>query len=241
MQTIGKELTAGMKEQKEAFMDLLKSAGQGEEVRAPGGPSPVVGSILSPVEGLSTQGLARGSDIPRLDTSFTDLATRVRDVLLGTIPNVQNLSNAFADAAKKIAAVTGFTLNPGIIGPGGGITTGASGSPTQPLATGSSTPAPPTVGPGNTGTTPTNQIGVGSLGSSDSASQLKALQDAITQGNKDLIDALNTTAAGNQESLQAALTQIQQQNASTGTNVHVTLDAGTGDLLVSRIERELAP
>lgn len=231
---LGKRLTDGMKAEGQAAQGVLRAASGGEEVRAPGGPSPLIGSLLSPVEGLSTSSLARGSDIPRLDTSFTDLAVRVRDVILSAIPNIQNFSNAVADAARKITAITGFSLNPGTVGPGGGQTN----LPTQgsgQLATSGSTA---TVAPGGIPVVPTSQVGVDSGGHSAVVSAITDLKKSIEDANKAFSDALQSQNAANQEQLANALAQV----AAARSKVDVTfgLEPNTGDLFISRILQELA-
>lgn len=128
-QRLGIEASANMRSAIEAARDILEAA-SGMKIRAPGDELSV-GSLTSPSEGLATSALARGSEIPRLDTSFTDLAVRVRDVLLGTIPNLQSFSNAIAEATKKIG---GEAVFPSVF-EGGQQFRG-------PLATGGGTPAP---------------------------------------------------------------------------------------------------
>ena len=234
MQQLGKEVSGIWKDAAGTAKDILKAATGGEEVRAPGGPSPVVGSLLGPVEGLATQGLARGSDIPRLDTSFTDLATRLRDVLNTNVLNLTNFATAVGDAFKRISAVTGVQFNAGAVAPGGNIV--AAGTPGQPAQPGGGTA---TVAPGGVPVTPSPQVGVGA--SSDVVTGLRDLKDSIDGGLSDLRDSLQTQAAQNQEQIAAAIDQVRQARESSGVNVNVTLDPNTGDLLVNRITRELAP
>ena len=236
METQGRNITSIWRDAASTANDILRAASGGEEVRAPGGPSPTIGSLLSPAEGLATEGLARGSDIPRLDTSFTDLAIRVRDVLLGVVPNIQNFSNAVADASKRIAIITGTPLNPGIVGPGGGTTT----LPTQgsgQLATSGQTTGPPTTGPGGSPTTPSNQVGISSLANSDTLG--RKIDDLISAlaGLPDKVSGtLQDQNAANAESLLAALNQASRQRV----DVNVTMDPNTGDILVNRIATELS-
>jgi predicted 3-demethylubiquinone-9 3-methyltransferase (glyoxalase superfamily) len=240
MQSLGKEVTGVWKDAASTAKDILKAASGGEEVRAPGGPSPTVGSIMSSTEGLATQGLARGSDIPRLDTSFTDLATRIRDVLLGAIPSVQSFSNAVAAAGNKIAQITGVGFNPNAaLGPGGGISAGGQNQGV-PLATSGSTPTP-TVGPGGVPIRPSMEIGVPTLGGG-----ANPIVDAISDLKTTLISTLvqtaeqqATTAGANAESLQEALQQVRQERA-VGTAVTVSIDPNSGDLFVSSLEKQLA-
>lgn len=236
MESMGKEITGVWRDAASTATDILKAASGGEEVRAPGGPSPTIGSLLSPAEGLATEGLARGSDIPRLDTSFTDLAIRVRDVLLGTVPNIQNFSNAVADSAKKIAALTGTQLNPGIVGPGGGTTT----LPTQgsgQLATSPSTTGPPTSGPGTGPIQPSTQVGIGSLASSDNLSRkIDDLISVLSGFPEKVSGTLQDQATANAESLLAALQQVSSQRVK----VDVSVDPSSGDLLVSSLTNALS-
>ena len=239
MQAAGRELDDVMTDAGAAAKDLLKSAAGGEEVRAPGGPSPTVGSIMSSSEGLATQGLARGSDIPRLDTSFTDLAVRIRDTLLGVVPNVQNFANAVADATRKIAASTGFTPSPGIVGPGGGIV--GAGTPEQVQSISPGSPAPATVGPGGAPVQPTTQIGINGGGSnSDVVTAIKELGSRLDKSSSDFKDAMQTQAAQNREEVSRAIADVLSAR-QPGVKVSVGLDPGTGDLLVSKIEQELSP
>lgn len=237
MQETGKNITNDWRDAEKAARDLLKAASGGEEVRAPGGPSPVVGSVMSSVEGLATQGLARGTDIPRLDTSFTDLATRIRDVLLGSIPNLQNFSNAVGTAAQKIASQSGVGLNPGIIGPGGGVSLGGQGQGGV-LQTGQGTPAlPPTVGPGGTPVSPSTEIGVPSLGGGanpiiDAISDLKTTLDSTL---RETASQQQTQAGANAESLQAALQQARQERTPAATPISINFDPNSGDMIISAI------
>jgi hypothetical protein len=230
MQSLGKEVTGVWQDAASTAKDILKAASGGEEVRAPGGPSPLVGSLTSSVEGLATQGLAKGSQIPNLDTSFTDLAVRVRDVLLGVIPNVQNLSNAFASAAQKVANLTGFQLNPGIVGPGGQIV--GPGTPGSLLPTGLSTPAPVA---GVSGAPASPQQGGGE---SDTASAVRDLADSLKSSIDDLRGALETQADQNNQQIREAVASVQAQRAKV--DVSVGIDAGTGDLMVSKIADALS-
>jgi hypothetical protein len=235
----GQKIDSVMQDAFDQSKETLKAGGMGEEVRAPGGPSPTVGSIMSSTEGLSTQGLARGSDIPRLDTSFTDLAVRVRDVLLGVVPNVQNFANAVADATRKIAGTTGFIPNPGAVGPGGGIV--GAGSPEQIQSTGTGTPAAPTIGPGGAPVEATPQTGVNGGGGGDLVSEIRALKGSIEKGNADLMDSLQSQNAQNADQISKALQDVAAQRSQQGVKISVGLDPGTGDVLVSRIEQELQP
>jgi hypothetical protein len=242
MQSLGKEVSDTWRDAGDTAQDILKAASGGEEVRAPGGPSPEVGSILSPMEGLATQGLARGSDIPRLDTSFTDLATRLRDVLNTNVSNLINFGTVVGDVTKKVASLTGSGINPGAVGPGGSII--SAGTPgTLPNTGGGTSTVPaggtPTVGPGGVPVQPSQETGIG--GRSQISDQLDQLVAAIRSGNKDLIDQLNTQSVANAESLRSALSQAQAERANATTNVSVSLEPGTGDLIVSRIEKELQP
>jgi hypothetical protein len=237
MQSMGKEVSGIWRDAAGVAKDILKAASGGEEVRAPGGPSPTIGSLLSPMEGLATSGLARGTDIPRLDTSFTDLAIRVRDVILGTIPNIQSFSNAVTAAAAKIAAVTGTSFAPGGPGPGGNVTlvpTDGSGLP----ATGSSTPAAPTVGPGSTAPAqPTSQVGIGPQADTTRilADAVAALKDANDFSRSTQLESVARIEASNQtisDSLRAAIASHSQ--------VTIGIDSNTGDLIVTRLIQELS-
>ncbi len=238
MQSLGKEVTGVWQDAASTAKDILKAASGGEEVRAPGGPSPTVGSILSPVEGLATEGLARGSDIPRLDTSFTDLSVRIRDVLLGTIPNIQNFSNQLGVATKQLAQLTGTPNNPGIVGPGGGLTT----NPTQgsgALSTGGGTPAPPTVGPGSTSVQPSTVIGVGGFASSEALaakmdSVIAALSDLPVRFTETIQDQQAANAQSLSDALNQALTARQQRIA-----VDLNIDPNAGANLISALVNEV--
>src|SRR6266576_1387004 len=230
-QKSGGRVSEGLHEVGQAAQELLKAASGGAEVRAPGGPSPTIGSLLSPAEGLATATLARGSDIPRLDTSFTEGAIRVRHVLRSTTTYVKGFSTALQTAGQKLASQFGVAYTPGL-GPGGGTTSLPTG--TTP-ATNQQNPAT-TVAPGGTPVSPTPQVGVGSLNSSDIIAKLAALQDAIRAGNKDLIDALSSTAVANAESLQNALQQVNDRKL----RVEVGIDPGSGDALVTRILQEVS-
>lgn len=236
MQETGKDISSDWMEAEHAARDLLKAASGGEEVRAPGGPSPTVGSIMSSTEGLATQGLARGSDIPRLDTSFTDLAVRIRDVLLGSIPSIQNFSNAAASAAQKIATITGVGLNPGIVGPGGGISNGGQSQGSQ-VAVGNASPGG-TSGPGNVPLTPTPQVGVSSTsgGSGSVVDAISDLKDSLVTAIQQQTTDTQTQAQANADSLSAALAQAQAERRDRPPQeVRVTVDPNSGDLLVGAI------
>jgi hypothetical protein len=239
MQQMGTHVSGIWQDAASTAKDILRAASGGEAVRSPGGPSPTIGSLLSPAEGLATEGLARGSDIPRLDTSFTDLAVRVRDVLLGAIPNIQNFSNAVQSAALSVAKQTGFALNPGIIGPGGGGTT----LPTQgsgQLATSGETIAPPTSGPsGATTGTPTPQVGIGrGTGVEDATKALtdatKALQDAIK-----LTTSVASQASSADERNQF-LADVVDAIKSSSSRVQISIDPGTGDLIANSIAQAIS-
>jgi hypothetical protein len=237
MLAMGKQLTDTQKENVGIARDVLKAASGGEEVRAPGGPSPEVGSILSPIEGLATQGLARGSDIPRLDTSFVDLATRLRDTLNSNVTNLINFGTVVGDAAKKIAAITGTQLNPGAVGPGGGII-GANTPGTLPnTGGGTATVAAPTVGPGGSPTTPSPQIGVGPQGGNDELiANIKTLGDKLDGIGKNITDAQTNSAAQINEAI-AQITASKNQ-----VSVTVGVDPNSGDILTSqKLEQALAP
>jgi hypothetical protein len=231
----GREITSGMREQFEAARNLLRAAAGGESVRAPGGPSPTIGSLLSPAEGLATATLARGSDIPRLDTSFTDLAIRVRDTLLSATSYVQGFSTALQTAGQKLASQFGVAYSPGL-GPGGGTSTLPTQGSGVPV-TSSQNIASPTVAPGGIPTTPTPQIGIGGLTTSDSLA--RKIDDLISflQGFPDKISgSLQDQQAANAQSLLDALQQVQSQRV----RVDVGIDPGTGDALVTRFVQELS-
>ena len=235
MQTLGQTVSGIWKDAADTARDILKAASGGEEVRAPGGPSPTIGSLLSPAEGLSTSGLARGSDIPRLDTSFTDLAIRVRDVLLNSVTYIQNFGDVVASVNRKIAAITGQQLNPGAIGPGGGVTT----LPTQGSGQPSTGTQVATTAPGSSPVQPSPQIGVASAVPNQSLiTVFSDLKKSVEDGNRELREALQTISAANSESLANALSQVQA--ARQKVDVSVSLDANTGDLIVSRILQELS-
>lgn len=237
MQTAGKEVSGTMREAADAAKDVLKSAAGGEEVRAPGGPSPVVGSILGPVEGLATQGLARGSDIPRLDTSFTDLAVRIRDVILGVIPNLQNLSNALAGATKVITGSTGNQLNlPPALGPGQ-IRFGG-GSPGEAYATGPGTPAQPTYG--MTGGPVGGAGGGGGYGEVGGVAFDQATVRDLTSAIKSLNDRFeNAFAAEFSDAVSRSVAEGMTSALGAtplSTKVDVGIDPGTGDLMAQVVE-----
>jgi len=229
-QTNGEKISATLREAGKAAQSVLKAASGGEEVRAPGGPSPTIGSIMSPVEGLATQGLARGSDIPRLDTSFTDLATRLRDVLNTNVLNLTNFSNALHDAFKKISALTGTGYNAGAIGPGGSIT--AAGTPGQPPSVFGTA----TVAPGNTPVAPTAQPGIPSVTAADQgpslAQKLDELIVAVKAGSASTA-TLQSTQAANLQSLASAVQEAkkQQVNVSVRADPSVIIDSLTHELV----------
>ena len=243
MEETGTHISNDWRDAEKAAEGLLKAASGGEEVRAPGGPSPTVGSIMGSVEGLATQGLARGTDIPRLDTSFTDLATRIRDVLLGTIPNLTNFSNAVGTTAQKIAGITGMQLGPGGIGPGAGASMGSQTQGSGELPTGTGTPAPSTVGPGGAPVAPASVVGVTSTGGASGGGS-----DAIVAAIKELKDTLSTAqqaaadaqsqAAANQEQLTNAVRDVLTARPAN-SQVTVSVDPNTGDLLAQSIVKQL--
>lgn len=237
MLAMGKELTDTQKDNVGIARDVLKAASGGEEVRAPGGPSPEVGSILSPIEGLATQGLARGSDIPRLDTSFVDLATRLRDTLNSNVGNLINFGTVVGDVTKKVAAITGTVLNPGAVGPGGGII-GANTPGTLPnTGGGTTTVAAPTIGPGGSPTVPSPQTGVGPQGGNDELiAAVKSLGDKLDTVSQAVSDAQNNSAAQINEAI-AQFTASKSQ-----VSVTVGVDPNSGDILTSsKLEQALAP
>lgn len=233
MQAAGKQVSSTLKDAADAARDVLKSASGGEEVRAPGGPSPVVGSILGPVEGLATQGLARGSDIPRLDTSFTDLAVRIRDVILGVIPNLQNLSNALAAATKTVTGSTGNQINlPPALGPGQ-IQFGT-GSPGAASPTGTGTPAQPTFG-----ATPGGGFGTVSVGGATETfdqSTARNLTSAIQKLSDRLDAAFTDNLSKSIGDAVAASVTGSLDAAPVQASVQVGVDPGTGDLTAKVIE-----
>lgn len=241
MEKTGKEVTSDWKEAVSVAKDILKSAGV-EEVREPGGPTPTVASLLSPMEGLATQGLARGTEIPRLDTSFTDLATRIRDVLLGTIPNLQNFSNAIASSTAKLLGVGGGGGSPAL-GPGGG-----NANLNPPLPTGTGTPAPAGYG---TATFGGYTSGVGADDPTGRFVYTQAQQDALNATKTQVESADSIKEAAKQfsalaDKLQAATdaltnaSQLQKEVAVT-----VSVDPNAGQLLaqhaVNSVTKELEP
>lgn len=229
MQQLGEHVSGIWQEAADAAKDILKAASGGEEVRSPGGPSPEVGSILSPMEGLATQGLARGSDIPRLDTSFTDLATRLRDVLNTNVSNLVNFGSAVGDAAKKISAITGVPLNPGATGPGGNIISPGSTQQSPQLGGGTATVAPPTLGPGGVATTPTPQTGVGPSSGNDAIiSAIKSLGDKMDGVGSSVSDAQRNSAS----QIAEAIAAIQASRSQVG--VTVSVDPNSGDILTTQ-------
>jgi hypothetical protein len=237
LESAGKDVSSTLKDAADSARDVLRAASGGEEVRAPGGPNPTVGSIMSSVEGLATQGLARGSDIPRLDTSFTDLAVRIRDVILGVIPNFQNFSNALAAATKSITGSTGNQINlPPTLGPGQ-IQFGA-GSPGQASPTGTGTPAQPTfgltTGPVG-GTPPSGGTGVVSVGGQTvEFNQGGTSTNDLTQAIKDLNDRLQNAFSDKFSSaVSDAVAEGVSSSLSGGGPVQIAVgvDPGTGDLL----------
>jgi hypothetical protein len=233
MQIAGKEVSGTMREAANAAKDVLKSAAGGEEVRAPGGPSPVVGSILSSTEGLATQGLARGSDIPRLDTSFTDLAVRIRDVILGAIPNIQSFSSALAAATKMVTGSSGNPINlPPALGPGQ-IRYGA-GSPGEASPTGAGTPAQPAYG-----LTP-SYSGGGGYGTVGGVAFDQATARDLTAAIKSLNDRMeNAFAAGFADAVSSSVAEgVTSALGATplSSRVDVGIDPGTGDLMAQVVE-----
>jgi len=232
MQQMGQELTEAQKNNQDVAKDILSTM-TGEATRAPGSPSPLVGSILSSSEGLATSSLARGSEIPRLDTSFADMAIRVRDVFLGTIPNIQSFSNALAQGFTTLTKVIGNPINlppGGGLGPGGGQQFGP-GSPQVALPTGPGTPAQPpfgtpTPGTGQGGTSGTITIngvtvplGVGAA-SAGEQSMFQPLLDAIKTLNDSISDLKTSTDSASNQKPQ----QVQ---------VSVGVDPNSGDALAT--------
>ena len=241
--TLGKSVSDGMKAIADSAKDFFKAASGGEEVRAPGGPSPVIGSLLSPAEGLSTETLARGSDIPRLDTSFTDLAVRIRDVLNGTIAPLQNFANQITLLSKQIGQVTGSGYNPGIIGPAGGVTNVPAGTP-PPTGYGQVAGSPvtyPTAGPPGTTQPPTvtPQPGVTSVTAQQNP-DISRLVEALDGLPDKLLTTLQSQQAANSESLQAALNQVLASRQAQGVEVKVTVDQNTGDLLANYFVQQIS-
>lgn len=232
---VGKQLSGNDKELVDAARDLLTAASGGMKARAPAGPNPTIGSITSSTEGLATNALARSTEIPNLDTSFTDLATRVRDVLLGTVPNIQNFSNALASAVKNITGSTGAQLNI----PGGGLgPTGSQVPANAPLGFGGSTPAiPPSAGgaPQPAGTIPnTGQGGQGTvtfggqtieLGSSSSV----GTQHLQSQATLDAIAALTDKITTLGDTVKLLGDQVASSKGSP-VQVQVGVDPQTGSL-----------
>jgi len=68
----------------------------------------VPGSQTSPAEGFLNAGLARSTEVPRLDTSFVDVQIRLRDVLQSVIPNIMNFGNAIAATTARMGGVAAF-------------------------------------------------------------------------------------------------------------------------------------
>lgn len=243
MEETGKDISQDWREAEKAAEQLLKAASGGEEVRAPGGPSPTVGSITSSQEGLASNGLARGSDIPRLDTSFTDLATRLRDVLNTNVLNLNNFGLAVGNVVSKLNTMFGGTFNPGAVAPGGQIV--GAGVPGQPpnAGGGTATTPPPTIGPGGAGQVPqpTTQTGIGGAGTSDVVTAIQALTEAVKASNADLAQKVNDNNTANQEQLAAALDRFQQGQADASTRaVTVSVDPSNGNLITA-VEQALAP
>lgn len=142
MAKTGEELSERMNESWDNAKAIFSAYGV-KNVKDPTGPSATVGSALSETEGLSTANLGRGSQIPNLDTSYTDLAIRIRDVFLGTIPNITSFSDAIKQATQKLTGSFGNPINAPVgVGPGGGQQFGP-GSSLEALPTGSTSPAQP--------------------------------------------------------------------------------------------------
>lgn len=222
----GDALTSAQKDALKIARDIMEAA-TGQRVRVPGDASPVVGSITSTIEGLATSNLARGSEIPRLDTSFTDIAVRIRDVLLGAIPNVQSFSNALSDATKQIAGRTG----PGILAGAEQIQFG------KPLATGAGTPAQPAFGGGGPSTVIKPEDFESAL---DRA--LQRFEQRFGAMTSQQADAIRETAIRQNETLQQAIASFKEQGGGT---IKLEFDENTGQFLgqfvKKTVEEELRP
>lgn len=232
MEQAGQYVSSTLRDAGGAARDVLKAASGGEEVRAPGGPSPVVGSVLGSIEGLATQGLARGSDIPRLDTSFTDLAVRIRDVLLGVIPVVQSFSTAIAQSTARIAGPGAAQTGPVGLGPGGGA---ANLNLTAPLPTSPTVAAPsPSVG----------TIAVAGT-SADLASVVSDLTQALSassSANTGAIQALVERLQDLPDRISALIDQLSEA-AGGATKVDVSATVGfepnTGEFLTTGVVQQI--
>jgi len=89
---------------------LSRASGRpiGEIPVSPGTAGPIAGSLTSPAEGFLNAGLARSTEVPRLDTSFVDVQIRLRDVLQSVIPNIMNFGNAIAATTARMGGVAAF-------------------------------------------------------------------------------------------------------------------------------------
>lgn len=222
-QKTGQKISEGLKIAGEAAKVVLERA-SGGRIRKPG-------ELSSDAENLSKQIGINASEIPRLDTSFVDMATNLRDVLLGAIPNIQAFSDSLAAGTKQISAVTGFVPNKGL-GPGGDVTTGVSQG-NAPLATGGGAAPPPQNPNLGVGGNFTRSDGSGAAvlsGGKDIASSLKehsdsltaALKDHVIQQNQALLDSLNTALANNQQS------------------INITVDPDSGNIMAEFMAKQLA-
>lgn len=194
----------------------------GQEQRAAGQPSPVVGSILSSTEGLATTNLAKGSEIPRLDTSFTDLSVRIRDVLLGVIPNVQSFSDALALATKTVVGQTGLQVN---------FPPGAEQRQFQtPLATGLNTPVQPQA--------QTGQGGQAAPASGNDAI-LSRIASRLDSLSGDIAEKVGDHVKDSNESVKTALDQFKSAGGSAGGEIKVSVDE-SGHLFAEFVKKTVA-
>jgi hypothetical protein len=228
LKQMGDEIPATLTDFIDVAKGILKKATGGLDVRAYGEAQPVIGSLTSPAEGLATSNLARGTEIPRLDTSFVDIAVRLRDVLLGTVPNIQAFSSAIANGTRLITGQTGT----GILTPPGNV------PQREPaLATGIGTPAQPPYGARSLGES------VETLGGGALTKAVSDLKDAVDKLGT-IPDAIGKTFAdfGQKQSANAAAIKEAVQGGGT---LKVEMDQNTGQLTAnfvkSTIVAELKP
>jgi hypothetical protein len=223
--------------------EILKRASGGQAPRQPGEVSLAVGSLTSSTEGLATTNLARGSEVPRLDTSFTDLATRLRDVINSqAIPNIQAFANAVTAATKTITGTVPPGINaPAALGPGGETSQFGPASPEGSTGNGPGTVAQPGFGTVSFRGGPTVPVQAGGTtsGTQELTAAGQSIKDAVdlSRETTDELRATIDTLSGKIDALAAAVQTPAQVNVSVDPNSGVL----TADLINNTTAKALRP
>jgi hypothetical protein len=240
---LGRDIPTDLKDFISTANEIMKRATGSEPPRAPGEVSLAVGSLTSSTEGLATTNLARGSEVPRLDTSFTDLATRLRDVINSqAIPNIQAFANAVTAATKQITGTVPPGINaPAALGPGGETSQFGPASPEGSTGNGPGTVAQPGFGTVSFRGGPTVPVQAGGTtsGTQELTAAGQSIKDAVdlSRETTDELRATIDTLSGKIDALAAAVQTPAQVTVSVDPNSGVL----TADLINNTTAKALRP